>query len=87
MLDVPDKTAAENIRKMVQSSAKSWQNLFKQFSHKRVDPLWYGLLEKHFPPAVIAMKVVELNDEKKSHGTNTSTETITTTISNVVVVV
>eukprot|EP01090_Pellita_catalonica_P000039 TRINITY_DN10031_c0_g1_i1.p1 TRINITY_DN10031_c0_g1~~TRINITY_DN10031_c0_g1_i1.p1 ORF type:complete len:889 (+),score=150.82 TRINITY_DN10031_c0_g1_i1:258-2669(+) len=65
MMNVPEKTAIQNIRRAIESSPTSWQNWFKQFSHKRVDPVFYGLLKKHFPPASVAMKVVEIKDEKK----------------------
>jgi len=66
MLDIKeDDKAKVMLKKMIETSPSSWQNLFKQFSHKRVDPVWYGLLKKHFPPASMAMKVVEKKEEKK----------------------
>eukprot|EP01090_Pellita_catalonica_P009400 TRINITY_DN2046_c0_g1_i1.p1 TRINITY_DN2046_c0_g1~~TRINITY_DN2046_c0_g1_i1.p1 ORF type:complete len:177 (-),score=26.71 TRINITY_DN2046_c0_g1_i1:10-540(-) len=65
MLDLNDTDAVAALNKMVSCSPSSWQNWFKQMSHKRVDPVWYGLLNKHFPPAVLAMKMVEGSDDKK----------------------
>eukprot|EP01090_Pellita_catalonica_P007189 TRINITY_DN1779_c0_g1_i2.p1 TRINITY_DN1779_c0_g1~~TRINITY_DN1779_c0_g1_i2.p1 ORF type:complete len:175 (-),score=24.73 TRINITY_DN1779_c0_g1_i2:48-572(-) len=59
MLAMPDQKARSILTNMITSSAKNWQNVFKQFTHKTIDPIWYGMLEKHFPPATIAMAVVE----------------------------
>lgn len=65
MLDTNDNGAAASIKKSIENSPSSWQNLFKQFSHKKIDPLWYSLLKSHFPPAEYVMKRVEEKDAKK----------------------
>jgi len=65
MMEYSDEKCESIIVELLSSSPNSWQNLFKQFSHRRIDPVFYGLLERHFPPAEIAMKVVEYKDSKK----------------------
>eukprot|EP00005_Dracoamoeba_jomungandri_P006422 CAMPEP_0174261406 /NCGR_PEP_ID=MMETSP0439-20130205/11412_1 /TAXON_ID=0 /ORGANISM="Stereomyxa ramosa, Strain Chinc5" /LENGTH=744 /DNA_ID=CAMNT_0015345877 /DNA_START=28 /DNA_END=2262 /DNA_ORIENTATION=+ len=73
MLDSTDEEAKETVYKLLQNSANSWSNLFKQFSHKKIDPLWYGLLDKHFTPAEYIMKKVESADAKKQAAAKVTT--------------
>jgi len=58
-LNQNDEVARTKLRGLITTSPNSWQNMFKQFSHTRIDPVWYGLLKNHFPPAVLVMKAVD----------------------------
>jgi len=65
-LKLDEDTALSNIRAELEGSSIAWQNFFKQFSHKTIDPVWYGLLRRHFPPAVAIMSKVEDSSKEKA---------------------
>lgn len=54
-----DRKAEEFVRKQLEMSSGAVKTRFKQFAHEHIDPAWYGLLEKGFPPAVAIMKLVD----------------------------
>lgn len=59
-----DKKAGDFVRKQLIMSSGDIKTRFKQFSHEHIDPAWYGLLEKGFPPAVAIMKLVDAKEQK-----------------------
>jgi len=66
MMDLSDAQAEEQLTHLIESSPNSWQNVFKQVSHKSIDPVYYGLLKAHFPVAVLAQHIVRNSDRKKA---------------------
>lgn len=56
--------AAEHVRKQLVNSSGDIKTRFKAFAHEHIDPAWYGLLEKGFPPAVAIMKIVDAKEQK-----------------------
>lgn len=64
MLSEDDETASQMICSSVRKSPTSPKNLLKQFGHTHIDPVWYGLLKKHFLPAEMIMARVEASQEK-----------------------
>eukprot|EP01104_Vermistella_antarctica_P017024 TRINITY_DN5953_c0_g2_i1.p1 TRINITY_DN5953_c0_g2~~TRINITY_DN5953_c0_g2_i1.p1 ORF type:complete len:813 (+),score=241.72 TRINITY_DN5953_c0_g2_i1:58-2439(+) len=64
-LSMDEEAARSHIRSSLKKSPQSWKNLFKQFGHSQIDPIWYGLLKAHFPPAEYTMKLVEGSNTKK----------------------
>eukprot|EP01088_Endostelium_zonatum_P003266 TRINITY_DN1447_c0_g1_i1.p2 TRINITY_DN1447_c0_g1~~TRINITY_DN1447_c0_g1_i1.p2 ORF type:complete len:190 (-),score=74.25 TRINITY_DN1447_c0_g1_i1:176-745(-) len=60
-----ERVAREKVRYYVEESSVAWQNYFKQLSHKTIDPVWYGLLRRHFPPAVAIMAKVETSHKNQ----------------------
>lgn len=56
--------AAEQIRRQIVTSSSDIKTRFKAFAHEHIDPAWYGLLEKGFPPAVAIMKIVDAHEQK-----------------------
>lgn len=65
-LNVRESTpkALQYIKSQLETSSTDWKAKFKSYSHEKIDPVFYGLLEKRFPPAVLAMKVVNRLDHK-----------------------
>lgn len=65
-LNVHDKEhkAAEHVRRQIVNSSGDIKTRFKAFAHEHIDPAWYGLLEKGFPPAVAIMKIVDAKEQK-----------------------
>lgn len=65
-LNVHDKEekAAEMVRRQIVNSSGDIKTRFKAFAHEHIDPAWYGLLEKGFPPAVAIMKMVDAKEQK-----------------------
>lgn len=59
-----ESKAAEVVRKQIVHSSTDIKTKFKSFAHKHIDPAWYGLLEKGFPPAVAIMKIVDSKEQK-----------------------
>lgn len=63
-----DQTAENYVLKKVRKGASHPKTWLKRIAHDVVDPAWYKLLEKGFPPAVLAVKVlneVESYETKK----------------------
>lgn len=60
-----EEAAAKSIQTQIDSSATQWKMKIKSYTHDKVDPAFYKLLEKRFPPALLAMKIVEA----KNHAT------------------
>lgn len=56
--------AAEMVRRQLVHSSTDIKTKFKAFAHEHIDPAWYGLLEKGFPPAVAIMKLVDAKEQK-----------------------
>ena len=54
-----DETAAKSVRTQIGASATQWKMKVKSYTHDVVDPAFYKLLEKRFPPALLAMRIVE----------------------------
>lgn len=61
---VSDMKAAEGVRRQLILSSGDIKTRFKQFAHEHIDPAWYGLLEKGFPPAVAIMKLVDAKEQR-----------------------
>lgn len=59
-----DKKAGDVVRRQLVMSSGDIKTKFKQFSHEHIDPAWYGLLEKGFPPAVAIMKMVDAKEQR-----------------------
>jgi len=64
-LEESEDVALKVVKDLILGSSSAWQNWFKQFSHKTIDPMWYGLLRAHFPPAEAIMGKVETKTKKK----------------------
>jgi len=64
MLQLDNAKSKEAIIKQIETSPRSWTNLFKQYSHGSVDVVYYKLLKAHFPLAVFAQSLVEKHDRK-----------------------
>eukprot|EP00186_Timspurckia_oligopyrenoides_P000430 CAMPEP_0182442254 /NCGR_PEP_ID=MMETSP1172-20130603/1193_1 /TAXON_ID=708627 /ORGANISM="Timspurckia oligopyrenoides, Strain CCMP3278" /LENGTH=685 /DNA_ID=CAMNT_0024637013 /DNA_START=2375 /DNA_END=4432 /DNA_ORIENTATION=+ len=64
-INVPEADALFSIRAQLQSSSKDWSTFLKQISHEHIDPAFYALLKAHFPPAMLAMKIVDAQHEQK----------------------
>ncbi|GAB0495829.1 hypothetical protein MMPV_007136 [Pyropia vietnamensis] len=60
-----EQAAAKSIQTQIDASATQWKMKIKSYTHDKVDPAFYKLLEKRFPPALLAMKIVEA----KNHAT------------------
>lgn len=63
-VDESDEKAIEWVKKQLVMSSGDIKTRFKQFAHEHIDPAWYGLLEKGFPPAVAIMKLVDAKEQK-----------------------
>jgi hypothetical protein len=61
-----EEVARLEVRTQVLGSSTDWKTRFKAYSHNHVDPTFYALLEKKFPPAVLAMKIVDAKEQKAS---------------------
>jgi Domain found in Dishevelled, Egl-10, and Pleckstrin (DEP)/Phosphatidylinositol 3- and 4-kinase len=61
-----EKVAGALVRNQVKHSSADWKTRFKAYSHNHVDPTFYALLEKRFPPAVLAMKIVDAKEQRLS---------------------
>lgn len=59
-----DTAAAEFVHRQLTMSSGDIKTKFKQFAHEHIDPAWYGLLEKGFPPAVAIMKLVDAKEQR-----------------------
>ncbi|CAN8065753.1 unnamed protein product [Agarophyton chilense] len=59
-----EKRAGELIKRQLVMSSGDIKTKFKAFAHAHIDPAWYGLLEKGFPPAVAIMKLVDAKEQK-----------------------
>lgn len=49
--------AADHVKRQILRSSGDMGNWFKEFTHERVVPAWYTLLNKGFPPAKVLMKL------------------------------
>jgi hypothetical protein len=54
-----ESLSIRNVRTQLSSSASAWKTKLKSIFHNNVDPVFYALLKNHFPPAVLAMKLVD----------------------------
>lgn len=61
-----EAAAAAFVRNQIQSSSTDWKTKLKAFSHQHIDPGWYGLLERGFPPAVAIMKLIDGKEQKSA---------------------
>ncbi|KAI0562998.1 Phosphatidylinositol kinase [Gracilaria domingensis] len=59
-----EKKAGDLLRRQLVMSSGDIKTKFKAFAHAHIDPAWYGLLEKGFPPAVAIMKLVDAKEQK-----------------------
>lgn len=59
-----DQKSKDFMKRQLHMSSGDIKTKFKQFSHAHIDPAWYGLLEKGFPPAVAIMKIVDAKDNR-----------------------
>lgn len=78
-----DDAAVRNVVKQVSSSSKAWMTKLKSMFHSNIDPVFYSLLKNHFPPAVLAMKLVDMkrmNSQKSKDGKFTLDDSNSSTI-------
>lgn len=54
-LSADDEVAREYVEEQVRNGASNAQTWIKRIAHDVIDPAWYGLLKKGFPPAVAVM--------------------------------
>lgn len=59
-----DDLAAALVRNQLKHSSKDWKNKIKNYAHESIDPVFYGLLQKGFPPAVLAMRIVDAKEQR-----------------------
>jgi len=79
-----DETAAKSVRTQIGASATQWKMKVKSYTHDVVDPAFYKMLEKRFPPALLAMRIVEAkNHAMVKSGSATAPTTPTPTDSTV----
>lgn len=57
-----DEDAGEHVMEQVRNSGSNAQTWMKRISHEYVDPAWYGLLKKGFPPAVAIMDMLDKSE-------------------------
>jgi hypothetical protein len=63
----PDElVAAAYVRNLVKHSSQNWKTKFKSYSHEKIDPAFYSLLQARFGPAVLAMKIVDAKQQGAS---------------------
>lgn len=74
---VSSSKAAEGVRKQLILSSGDIKTKFKQFAHEHIDPAWYGLLEKGFPPAVAIMKLVDAKEQRAAKKLEESSQSAT----------
>jgi hypothetical protein len=62
---VSEKESVENVIAQIAGSASAWKTKLKSVFHNNIDPVFYSLLENRFPPAVLAMKIVDGKRDSK----------------------
>lgn len=55
--------AVEYLRRLILRSSRDLGNWFKEFTHERVVPAWFVLLDKGFPPAKALMKLRDAQEQ------------------------
>jgi hypothetical protein len=71
-----EQVAAAFVRNQVRHSSTAWKTKFKAYSHSTIDPAFYSLLERRFPPAVLAMKIVDAKQQISSRKLEDSTSRV-----------
>jgi len=61
-----EQESLDNVISQLSGSASAWKTKLKSVFHNNIDPMFYSLLENHFPPAVLAMKIVDGKRDSKS---------------------
>jgi len=56
---VSESESSNNIITQLKNSATAWKTKLKSLFHDSLDPMFYSLLKHHFPPAVLAMWIVD----------------------------
>lgn len=69
--------AGNVVRMQIMQSSSAWKTKFKSYSHDKIDPAFYAALERGFPPAVLAMKIVDA----KQSGSCKKRKSVATSIS------
>lgn len=55
--------AVEYLRRLIHRSSRDLGNWFKEFTHERVVPAWFVLLDRGFPPAKALMKLRDAQEQ------------------------
>lgn len=55
---VPEHESVRNLHHQIITSAASWKTKLKSLFHDWIDPIFYSLLNCKFPPAVLAIKII-----------------------------
>lgn len=58
--------AGAKVRNLVKNSSQNWKTKFKSYSHDKIDPAFYSMLQARFPPAVLAMRIVDSKQQAAS---------------------
>jgi hypothetical protein len=64
--------SVNHVISQVSTSASAWKTKMKSLFHNNIDPVFYSLLENKFPPAVLAMKIVDSKREAKGNNATKS---------------
>jgi hypothetical protein len=57
--EADELVAGAVVRNLVKHSSQDWKTKFKSYSHDKIDPAFYSLLQAKFGPAIFAMKIVD----------------------------
>lgn len=60
------KEAEDHVKDQVRNAPRNWKTFMRSYAHDNVDPLYYEMLEKKFPPALLADALVQRKQEKKN---------------------
>lgn len=66
-LAAADDDAVQYVRKQCANGASDCQTWIKRIAHDFIDPAWYGLLKKGFPPAVAIVKWMDEAENKEAN--------------------
>lgn len=58
-----NERAIEYLKRLIGRSSRDLGNWFKEFTHERVVPAWFTLLDKGFPPAKALMKLRDAQEQ------------------------
>lgn len=62
-LSTDDISARDYVERQIHKGASDPQTWLKRIAHEVVDPTWYGLLRKGFPPAVAVMSWLDKGEK------------------------
>lgn len=61
-----EKEAEDHVKDQVRTAPRNWKTFMRSYAHDHIDPFYYEMLEKKFPPALLADALVQRKQEKKN---------------------